>query len=240
MNDTAYVAVEQEMINSKRLAKLRADSGGCRNGSCPNAALAYLCPAARSVKRAVFLTIARQPLPSLLISPFSQCFLSVFSSTSLVLRFRLLCLDMSVEEVIDVYDTANWPNDPSEASYASTTLHTLLSDMFSTPQSRHASLAPPPTQQRDAFFYILPLLIVLSTFFFLLLLFLVCVIILRRRRGIMLRDNDGPVDMSREDLVEGEGGFEGVESRWLESANENERRMYLRAKRMVLLPLTSI
>ena len=50
----------------------------------------------------------------------------------------------------------------------------------------------------------------------------------------MLRDHDGPIDMSREDLVEGEGGFEGVESRWLESTDENERRMYQRAKRMSL------
>ncbi|KAH9944433.1 SPRY-domain-containing protein [Epithele typhae] len=74
------------------------------------------------------------------------------------------------------------------------------------------------------------MLIVLSTFLFLLLLFLVCVILLRRRRGIMLRDSDGPVDMSREDLIEGEGGFEGVESRWLETVSELERRTYQRAK----------
>ncbi|THH02889.1 hypothetical protein EW026_g37 [Hermanssonia centrifuga] len=74
----------------------------------------------------------------------------------------------------------------------------------------------------------------MSTFLFLLLLFVVCVIILRRRRGIMLRDHDGPIDMSREDLVEGEGGFEGVESRWLESVGETERRTYLRAKQYQL------
>ncbi|OSD03491.1 SPRY-domain-containing protein [Trametes coccinea BRFM310] len=74
------------------------------------------------------------------------------------------------------------------------------------------------------------MLIVLSTFLFLLLLFLVSVILLRRRRGIMLRDNEGPIDMSREDLIEGEGGFEGVESRWLETVPESERRTYLRAK----------
>ncbi|PCH33601.1 SPRY-domain-containing protein, partial [Wolfiporia cocos MD-104 SS10] len=83
---------------------------------------------------------------------------------------------------------------------------------------------------RDAFYILLPLLIVLSTFLFLLLIFLVCVILLRRRRGIMLRDNDGPIDMSREDLVEGEGGFEGVESRWLETVPEAEHRQYMRAK----------
>lgn len=89
---------------------------------------------------------------------------------------------------------------------------------------------PQQPSSRDAFYILLPMLIVLSTFLFLLLLFLVCVILLRKRRGIMLRDNDGPVDMSREDLIEGEGGFEGVESRWLETVSEAERRAYLRAK----------
>ena len=82
----------------------------------------------------------------------------------------------------------------------------------------------------DALMVLLPLLIVLSTFLFMLLFFLVCVILIRRRRGIVLRDRDGPVDMSREELIDGEGGFEGVESRWMESVSEPERREYLRAK----------
>ncbi|VDB99687.1 unnamed protein product [Peniophora sp. CBMAI 1063] len=89
---------------------------------------------------------------------------------------------------------------------------------------------PPKQDGRDALLVLLPLLIVLSTFLFLLLLFLISLVILRRRRGIALGDHNGPVDMSREDLVQGEGGFEGVESRWLESVSENERRNYLRAK----------
>ncbi|KAH7931066.1 SPRY-domain-containing protein, partial [Leucogyrophana mollusca] len=87
--------------------------------------------------------------------------------------------------------------------------------------------APPPP---DALLFILPLLIVLSTFLFILLLFLVCVIFIRRRRGIVLRDSDGPTDMSREELIDGDGGFEGVESRWLESVTDLVRRSYLRAK----------
>ena len=95
-------------------------------------------------------------------------------------------------------------------------------------QSSDDSLRREPTN--DALLVLLPLLIVLSTFLFLLLLFLVCIILLRKRRGITLRDNDGPVDMSRDDLVQGEGGFEGVESRWLESVGESVRRLYLRAK----------
>ena len=83
---------------------------------------------------------------------------------------------------------------------------------------------------RDALLVLLPLLIVLSTLFFLLLLFLACILVLRRKRGIALSDNDGPIDMSREDLIEGEGGFEGVEERWLESVDEQQRLEYRRAK----------
>jgi hypothetical protein len=89
--------------------------------------------------------------------------------------------------------------------------------------------APP----HDALLVLLPLLIVLSTFLFMLLFFLVCVILIRRRRGIVLRDSDGPIDMSREELIDGEGGFEGVESRWMESVSETVRRSYLRAKGML-------
>jgi hypothetical protein len=86
------------------------------------------------------------------------------------------------------------------------------------------------TSTNDALLVLLPLLIVLSTFLFLLLIFLICILLLRRRRGITLRDADGPIDMSRDDSVQGEGGFEGVESRWLESVNDSTRRLYLRAK----------
>jgi hypothetical protein len=94
-----------------------------------------------------------------------------------------------------------------------------------------ASIDSPPRGQ-DALMVLLPLLIVLSTFLFLLLLFLVCIILVRRRRGIVLRDRDGPVDLSREDVIEGEGGFDGMESRWLESVSENARGLYQRAKGM--------
>ena len=90
--------------------------------------------------------------------------------------------------------------------------------------------ASPSDPEPDALFILLPILIILSTFLFLLLSFLICALIIRRRRGIILRDNDGPVDLSREDLIEGDGGFEGVESRWLDGVSENVRRTYLRAK----------
>ena len=98
-----------------------------------------------------------------------------------------------------------------------------------TPAQLAASLSDPDSPS-DALLILLPILIVLSTFLFLLLSFLICALIIRRRRGIILRDNDGPVDLSREDLIEGDGGFEGVESRWLDGVSENVRRAYLRAK----------
>lgn len=89
------------------------------------------------------------------------------------------------------------------------------------------STIPP---NRDALLVLLPLLIVLSSLLFLLLLFLVCILLLRRRRGIALRDTDGPIDMSREELIDGEGGFEVIEERWLESVDEESQRQYRRAK----------
>jgi hypothetical protein len=92
---------------------------------------------------------------------------------------------------------------------------------------------------RDTFYVLLPLIVVMSTFLFLMLVFLVCVLLLRRRRGIALRDHDGPVDVSREDLIQGEGGFEGVESRWLEAVSEGERREYHRAK-STFVPVRSL
>ena len=88
--------------------------------------------------------------------------------------------------------------------------------------------AQPPGN--DLLVVLLPLLIVLSTLLFLLLLFLISILILRRRRGISLSDYDGPVDMSREDYVDGDGGFEAIQTRWLESVPETERRQYQRAK----------
>jgi hypothetical protein len=91
---------------------------------------------------------------------------------------------------------------------------------------------PDAPQQPDALLVLLPLLIVLSTFLFLLLVFLVCVLIIRRRRGIVLRDSDGPVDMSREELIDSEGGFDALEARWLESVPDHVRRDYSKAKGM--------
>ncbi|KAG8845801.1 Rsp5p-dependent ubiquitination, sorting of cargo proteins at the multivesicular body [Tulasnella sp. 330] len=87
-----------------------------------------------------------------------------------------------------------------------------------------------PPQGNDPLVVLLPLLIVLSTLLFLLLLFLVFILLLRRRRSIVLRDNDGPIDLSREEFISADGGFEAIEARWLEAASEQERQMYRRAQ----------
>ncbi|KAI5123572.1 hypothetical protein M0805_003390 [Coniferiporia weirii] len=131
----------------------------------------------------------------------------------------------------------DWYHRPSHSHQpARSEARKVLLDMLASPGDPVDPMdiidSPQPTipPNRDALLVLLPLLIVLSSLLFLLLLFLVCVLLLRRRRGIVLRDNDGPIDMSREELIDGEGGFEGVEERWLESVNEETQRSYRRAK----------
>lgn len=66
-------------------------------------------------------------------------------------------------------------------------------------QHKHVSVALPPHE-------LLSLLLLSPHFFYFLLHFLFYIPLLRRRRGIVLRDNYGPIDMCRGDLVQGEGG----------------------------------
>ncbi|KAG8827296.1 Rsp5p-dependent ubiquitination, sorting of cargo proteins at the multivesicular body, partial [Serendipita sp. 399] len=83
----------------------------------------------------------------------------------------------------------------------------------------------------DALGFLLPVLFVLSTLLFVMLLFLVCILLLRRRRSISLRDSDGPVDVSREDVFnDADGGLAGIEERWLETVSEEVRRSSRQAK----------
>ncbi|KAL5641265.1 hypothetical protein ACGC1H_001674 [Rhizoctonia solani] len=82
----------------------------------------------------------------------------------------------------------------------------------------------------DALLVLLPLLIVLSCLLFLLLFFLVFVLLFRRRRSISLGDRNGPVDLSREDFSGADGGFEGLEQRWLDGVSDVEQRQYHRVK----------
>lgn len=132
----------------------------------------------------------------------------------------------------------------SKASYAVTDdQHSVVIDTpgrftvqalrFASDSTYHHVMLPSdyadPPASFDPLLFILPLLIVLSTFLFILLIFLLCVIF-RKRRGITLRDSDGPTDMSHEEYIDSEGGFEGVESRWLESVAEPTRAAYLRAR----------
>jgi hypothetical protein len=84
----------------------------------------------------------------------------------------------------------------------------------------------------DALALLLPFLFVLCTLLFVMILFLVCILLLRKRRGIRLRDSDGPVDVSRDDLFnDADGGLVGVEERWLENSGEDVKRNYRHAKR---------
>ncbi|BGP50325.1 Protein ssh4 [Rhodotorula kratochvilovae] len=75
---------------------------------------------------------------------------------------------------------------------------------------------------------LIPLIVVLSTL--LVLIFLLTVLLLRRRRGIELTDEGGPTNLEREDEVEGEGGLDGVEARWLQTVDEPTKMGYVRAK----------
>ncbi|BGP33980.1 Protein ssh4 [Rhodotorula toruloides] len=76
---------------------------------------------------------------------------------------------------------------------------------------------------------LIPLLVVLTLLLF--LIFILTIVLLRRRRGIELTDDgSGPTNLEREDEVDGDGGLEGVEQRWLMSVDEPTRVGYMRAK----------
>ncbi len=98
-----------------------------------------------------------------------------------------------------------------------------------------AAPGDPPAASTDLLIILLPLLIILSTLLFLLLLFVISILFLRRRRGIMLRDADGPLDLSRDDSLDIEGAFDTLESNWLESTPDEERREYRRAKGIIFV-----
>lgn len=79
-------------------------------------------------------------------------------------------------------------------------------------------------------YVLLPLLIVLSTLLFLVLVFLIALVWVRRRRGIRLVEEGGPLDLTRNDGVIGEGGIAGVEQRWLEQVSPEVAEGYRRGK----------
>lgn len=88
----------------------------------------------------------------------------------------------------------------------------------------------PPQSPDETLALLLPLLILLSSLVFLLLIFVILVIFVRRRARIALTDGDGPLDVGREEELEGMGGLDGIEERWLETVDDATRRGYLRAK----------
>ncbi|ORY21295.1 hypothetical protein BCR39DRAFT_553959 [Naematelia encephala] len=76
----------------------------------------------------------------------------------------------------------------------------------------------------------IPLLVIVLTVLLGLVCFLVAVLFMRKRKGIRLTEDGGPLDLSKSDGVIGEGGVEGVESRWLETVDPDVREAYKRAK----------
>lgn len=88
----------------------------------------------------------------------------------------------------------------------------------------------PPESSDETLALLLPLLVLLSTLVLLLLTFVILVIFVRRRARIALTDGDGPLDVGREEELEGLGGLDGIEERWLETVDDATRRGYLRAK----------
>ncbi|PWN22247.1 SPRY-domain-containing protein [Microstroma glucosiphilum] len=105
---------------------------------------------------------------------------------------------------------------------------------FPPPQAPTARPMPGGGNNDSALIILLPLLVLLSTLLLVLLLFLILLIVIRRRARIALLSSDGPLDVGREEELEGTGGLEGLEDRWLETVDEPTRRGYSRAKAWLL------
>ncbi|WWC86808.1 uncharacterized protein L201_001687 [Kwoniella dendrophila CBS 6074] len=76
----------------------------------------------------------------------------------------------------------------------------------------------------------IPVMVVVLTVLLGLVVFLVAVLYMRRRKSIRLTEDGGPLDLSKSDGVIGEGGLEGVESRWMETLDPDVKEAYKRAK----------
>jgi hypothetical protein len=143
------------------------------------------------------------------------------------IKQRLAEVQHSANAVIP-HGAANMPSSKLELDATASSVQHLqpgqgrANTQFRTSMTRDPSLA-----------LLLPLLILLSTLLFLLVFFLVFLILVRRRRGrgIALQDHEGPLDLSREEEFDGEGGIVGVEERWLEQQDEAVQQGYQRAKR---------
>lgn len=58
--------------------------------------------------------------------------------------------------------------------------------------------------------------------------------VVRKKRGVILIEDEGPLDLAREEERDAEGGITGLEARWLESVDLATRAGYLRAKGRLL------
>ncbi|GAA5863695.1 hypothetical protein JCM3774_001217 [Rhodotorula dairenensis] len=97
--------------------------------------------------------------------------------------------------------------------------------------SRGDVAAPAPVRHRaDHTLAILIPLLVVSTVLLLFLFLATALLLHRRRRGIELAEEGGPTNLEREDRVDGEGGLDGVEARWLQTVDESVKMGYIRAK----------
>lgn len=111
------------------------------------------------------------------------------------------------------------------------------------PSGSQPSQLPGPTNGKNSgktLYILLPVFVILFTLLVLLIVFLIGIIYSKRRRGIRLIEDGGPLDLSRNDGVIGEGGIEGVESRWLEQVSEDVRQGYRRAKGESSVPSTTV
>lgn len=128
------------------------------------------------------------------------------------------------------------------------TIHALAGDspqeqfpfpIVTVPAGSQPSQLPGSDHGKDGgktLYILLPVFVILSTLLVLLIVFLIGIIYSKRRRGIRLVEDGGPLDLSRNDGVIGEGGIEGVESRWLEQVSEDVRQGYQRGKGELLGP----
>ncbi|KAK0553778.1 Protein ssh4 [Tilletia horrida] len=92
---------------------------------------------------------------------------------------------------------------------------------------------PLPGDDPNGVSLLLPFLVLLSSMLFFLLVFIILVILLRRRARIALSEHPGPHDIGREEELEGHGGLDGIEARWLEGVEEAVARGWARAKEWV-------
>lgn len=89
---------------------------------------------------------------------------------------------------------------------------------------------PPNDGPSTVLIVFIPILVVILTVLLGVLIFLIALLCMKRQRGIRLAEDGGPLDLSKGDGVMGEGGTEGVESRWLETVDPDVKEAYLRAK----------